>query len=128
MSDEKLVWQLVKNGIFNEELTVVDKSNIRDWFWFKFWDVVEKDNYNEIVFWVNVLSCLEVYAHRMVRDNTKLTSQQAKECECFSKMFFDQGQLLSIKYNIAIIPHEKINKADFEESFKHTLQKLKKVI
>jgi len=119
MKDEELAKVLVKNIVKNEELDLVDTTNIRDWFFFKFIEVYESNNRELAEKWVDLFQKAEA-----VFSNIDRTFEDGFHSKDYAGMFFTLAQLLSLKYEIKMFEDEKISREEFEKSFSETLKKL----
>lgn len=115
-NEEMYAFMLLRNLVNNEKLDIIDKTNIRNWFTYKFWEVVGSRDKDKIRKWTSIFTKLEMYLFHAKAKNP--------EIEEYLGVVYVLGELLTTGFGVDTMPGESISTDYFEYSFNETVKKL----
>jgi len=112
---------MLYNAVYNNKLDLIDHTNIKDWYLYKFWEVMYDGTKEEISVWCEHLEHLERIMHEL-SGRMKLNRKVSR----FETIFFTQLQLLIIRFDIPRYCNNITEQKErFEKSLIETKKKLK---
>jgi hypothetical protein len=118
--DKELSINMMYAVVHNNNLDIIDHSNIKDWYFYKFWDIVFEGNLYEKKEWVKHLERLEKILHEF-SGRMELSKNQLM----YETMFFTQLHLLTVRYELSGNDFLVSNRMMFEKGFITTKKKLR---